>query len=479
MRLARWIYLRALGLVVLVAAGSLWAQLPGLLGSGGVWPAADQMRQLHDAPGIGFFDVPTLAWISASDGFLHALCAACIVLGVLLIAGIFPRLVLGLLWICWLSIVHVGGPFLSFQWDVLLIETLFFSIFYAPPGVRPRLADEPEPPVWSRVLLQILAFKVTFSSGVVKLASGDPSWRDLTALSYHYWTQPLPTWTSYVAAQWPMAIHQLSCAIMFLCELPLALCALGPRKLRLASAGALLSLQGALALAGNYSYYNLIAAVLCVPLVDDAALKFLFPKLKLPELPPKAGPPRRAGWALVAFYALMGLLTLFRGAQPYLGPLDWVGDQLRPFATINGYGAFAVMTKTRGEIILEGSHDGQTWKAWDFKYKPGKLDDRPTWIAPLQPRLDWQMWFAALGNCQSNPWILALQWKLLQGAAPVRGLLATDPFADAPPKLIRSTIWDYRFAPASEKGVWWTRSNPRPYCPPLTLDANGQLSAAD
>jgi hypothetical protein len=107
------------------------------------------------------------------------------------------------------------------------------------------------------------------------------------------------------------------------------------------------------------------------------------------------------------------------------------------------------------------------------------VDERPGFIAPYQPRLDWQMWFAALSACQSNPWILSLQWKLLQGAAPVRGLLESDPFGDAPPKFIRATVWDYRFAPYDEKGVWWTRDNPRPYCPPLTLDENGQLAAME
>lgn len=479
MRLARWLYLRGLAVVVLVAVVPLWLQLNGLIGSNGIWPAADQMKQLHAAEGLSFFDVPTLAWISASDGFLHFLCASCVVLAALLFAGIFPRLVLGLLWICWMSLVHVGGPFLSFQWDVLLIETLFFSIFFAPPGIRPKLATEPEPPAWSRFLLQFLAFKLTFSSGIVKLASGDPSWRDLTALSYHYWTQPLPTWTSYLAHQWPMFIHQLSCAVVFLCELPLALAALGPRKLRLASAVGMFTLQIALALAGNYSYFNLIAAVLCLPLLDDAALKLLAPRWKWPEL--SAPPPDlrlwklRAGIALVVVYAVASTLAFFRGAD--VPVLRKALNAVYPFATINSYGAFAVMTKARGEIILEGSRDGLTWTPWEFDYKPGRVDHRPGFIAPYQPRLDWQMWFAALSACQNNPWILSLQWKLLQGSAPVRGLLATDPFADTPPKFIRSTIWDYRFASPEQKGIWWTRENPRPYCPPLMLDENGQLAA--
>ncbi len=474
MRLARWLYLRALAIVVLVAVGSLWMQLDGLIGSNGTWPAAAQMKQLHQASGLSFFDVPTLAWISVSDGFLHALCAASVVLALLLLAGLWPRGVLALLWLAWMSLVHVGGPFLSFQWDMLLIETLFFSIFFAAAGIRPTLATEREPPGWARFILQFLAFKLTFSSGIVKLSSGDPSWKDLTALGYHYWTQPLPAWTSYVAHQWPMFIHQVSCLVMFICELPLAALALGTRKPRLIAAGGLFALQVALTAAGNYSYFNLLSAVLCLPLLDDAALRALAPRWKWPLLSP---PPHfarrwvwRAGIGLATFYALVSALVFLRGANGVL-------DALYPFSTINRYGAFAVMTKSRPEIILEGSRDGETWTPWEFKYKPGRLDVRPGFIAPYQPRLDWQMWFAALGNCQSNPWILSLQWKLLQGSAPVRGLLATDPFGDAPPKYIRSIVWDYRFAPLELKGVWWARENPRPYCPALLLDENGQLAA--
>ena len=482
MRLARWLFLRGLGVVVLVAVGSLWTQLSGLIGAQGVWPAAEQMKQLHAAAGLSFFDVPTLAWLSASDGFLHALAASCMVLGALLVAGLAPRLVLALLWLCWMSLVHVGGPFLSFQWDVLLIETLFFSIFFAPAGWRPRLATEAEPPAWSRFILQFLAFKLTFSSGVVKLASGDPSWRDLTALSYHYWTQPLPTWTSTILNELPMFAHQLACLAMFVCELPIAALALGNRPMRLIAAAGLFTLQAGLAAAGNYSCFNLLSVVLCLPLLDDAALRAFAPRWKWPPLAPSGplGNPwlKRAGLGLAVFYVASSVSFFFRGADGFAAPIRAVLNAIYPFSTINRFGAFAVMTKSRPEIIVEGSHDAQTWTPWEFKYKAGRLDRRPGFIAPLQPRLDWQMWFAALGDCSNNPWLLSLQWKLLQGSASVRGLLQTDPFGAAPPKFIRTTMWSYRFAPFEQTGTWWVRESPRPYCPVVTLDAQGQLIGA-
>ena len=241
------------------------------------------------------------------------------------------------------------------------------------------------------------------------------------------------------------------------------------------------ALQIALALAGNYSYFNLLAAVLCLPLLDDVVLRALAPKWHWPDLPARpyvaARWLRRAGIGLAGFYALTSTLSFFAGAAGLFAPIRGVLEAVYPFATINRYGAFAVMTRTRPEIILEGSRDGQTWTPFEFKYKPGRVDVRPGFIAPYQPRLDWQMWFAALSACQSNPWILSLQWKLLQGSQPVRGLFETDPFREAPPKFIRAMVWDYQFAPATQKGVWWARENERPYCPPLTLDEHGQLAA--
>jgi hypothetical protein len=492
MRRVRWLYLRALGGVALVATGSFWAQLQGLIGADGIWPAARLVGQLKASPDFLYFDYPTLAWISGSDAFLHFLAGGSVLLSVLLIIGVAPRLVLGLLWLFWMSLVHVGGPFLNFQWDVLLIEASFFSIPFAPPGWFPRLRDEAEPAPWSVFLLQWLAFKLTFSSGVVKLASGDPSWRDLTALSYHYWTQPLATWSSELASLLPMGVHQAMCFVMFVLELPVAALALGPPKLRQIAAWGMLTLQAGLAAAGNYSYFNLLAIVLCIPLIDDAALRMLAPKWKPAELPERPHVSSRgaeigegndgreaaaepnyeiAGRTFAAAVAVLGLMVFFRIGAPVL-------DRLQPFNTLNGYGAFAWMSKTRPEIILEGSNDGVAWTPWEFKYKPGRLDVRPGFIAPWQPRLDWQMWFAALGPCERSQWVLALQQQLLKGSSPVRALMGEDPFGGAPPKFLRTTLWQYRFAPWSEKGVWWAREDPRPFCPPLTLGPDGRLTAA-
>ncbi len=501
MRLTRWLYLRALGVSTLVAVGSFWAQLDGLIGSHGITPAAQVLANAR-AGGLGFFDLPTLCWLSSSDAMLHALAAACVVLSLLLIAGVAPRLVLALLWLGWLSLVQVGSPWLSFQWDVLLLEALALSIPFAPAGLRPREPEQPEPSGWSRFLLAFLAFKVTFSSGVVKLASGDPSWRDLTALSYHWWTQPLPTWTSYLAAQWPMAVNKLCCALTFLLELPVAIGALGPKWARRVAAGGMVTLQLTLGLAGNYSYYNLLAAALAVPLLDDEALRLMVPKRwKLPRWEPRpATAPgwvlglarlpsaalkrvaawpgweplaRRSGWALAAAVAAYSVVFFLSPAS-----LGAVGEHLSSFATVNRYGAFAWMTKTRPEIVIEGSDDGQTWKPYAFDYKPGPVEVRPKWVAPWQPRLDWQMWFAAMRPCGNDAWFISFLRTLLQGDRAVLGLMGPDPFPAHPPRLLRTQLYQYRFAPAGEKGMWWTRTLVGPYCRTVELGPGGELRVA-
>jgi hypothetical protein len=484
--LTRWLYLRLLGLTALVAIGSFWAQAGGLIGHDGIWPAAQTMEYLRQGH-TPFLAAPTLLWISSSDTMLHALGALGVLMSVALAAGVAPRVMLLGLWLVWRSLVTVGGPFLSFQWDILLLETLLLSVPYAPAGLLPRLSAETEPPAWARYLLIWLCVKLTFESGLVKVLGHDPSWiPDLTALSYHWWTQPLPTWTSFVANAMPLWLDQALCFVTLVLELAVPLFAFGPRRARLIAGAGILLLQSGLALAGNYSYFNLLAAVLCIPLLDDAALETLKPRAwRFPQLSPKPAAMRpwrrRAGWALVGVVALLGTLVF---SHRWMGvgvpaPAQWVLEQLDGLDVINGYGAFANMTKTRPEIIIEGSADGIEWKPYEFKWKPGRLDARPKWVAPWQPRLDWQMWFAALGECRASPWLLSTQRHLLLGTPRVLALFGDNPFEGAPPKQVRTLLYQYRFAPLGEKGVWWSRTFERPYCPALMLDAEGQLVAAE
>ena len=470
MRLARRLFFIGLGLTTLVAVGSYWWQFPGLGGAHGIAPLAVGMAGLRSSRDVGFFDVPTLLWLSSSDAMIHLLCGVAFSSGVLLVLGLAPRVACLTLWVSWLSLVEVGYPFLAFQWDVLLVETAFCAAFFAPPGLRPRLHSEPEPRAAFRWVMVTLACKVTLESGLVKLGSGDPTWRDLTALTYHWWSQPLPTWTSVLIAGAPMQLQRLMCLLMFVLELAFPLLALGPRLMRLTAAVGLMLLQAALFAAGNYSFYNLLAFVLAVPLLDDLALRRLWKS----ELPAGLAPrPARWPWVVTALYVSLSLgMFLGRGLDSSLL------RALRPFDTVNAYGAFAVMTKTRAEIVVEGSNDDETWLAYEFPWKPGDVTRRPPFVAPWQPRLDWQMWFAALGTCGSNPWVLELQQRLLSGTPEVLALFEKNPFPSAPPRFMRTRVFEYRFARWNEKGVWWTRTETGPYCVSVTLGPEGTLQRA-
>ena len=145
---------------------------------------------------------------------------------------------------------------------------------------------------------------------------------------------------------------------------------------------------------------------------------------------------------------------------------------LAPFSLANSYGLFAVMTTSRIEIVVEGSNDGQTWQPYEFKYKPGDPARRPHWVAPYQPRLDWQMWFAALGTYQENPWFSNFMVRLMRGTPEVTALLETNPFPDAPPVYVRASAYEYRFTDYDTRrntGRWWERERRELYFPEAEL----------
>jgi predicted DCC family thiol-disulfide oxidoreductase YuxK len=502
--LVRWVFLRSLGMIYLIAFVSLWVQIIGLVGRNGILPANSVMetiRQRADAQHLGlsrYHLVPTLGWFSATDGFLTLQCAAGATLAVLLIIGIAPAPCLFLLWLIYLSLATVCREFLAFQWDNLLLETGFLSIFLAPLQLWPRLSRAAPPSRLVLWLLRWLLFKLMFQSGCVKLLSGDPTWRNLTALTFHYETQPLPTWVGWYAHQLPAWAQKASAATMFGIELFVPFLIFAPRRLRQFACLVLAVFQALIFLTGNYCFFNLLTVALCLLLLDDAALKAFLPARLRKSLSPVGRASWRAtlagdvlaredarptGWkwpvqitvplaAIAVVTSLLQFSVLFRLPLPWPRPLLAVYGWLEPFRSFNSYGLFAVMTTTRPEIIIEGSDDGVTWRAYEFKYKPGDVNRRPGFVEPHQPRLDWQMWFAALGSYRHNPWLVNFCVRLLQGSPPVLALLERNPFPNAPPRYIRAVVCDYRFTDAATRrktGAWWSRRETREYLPPFSL----------
>ena len=172
--------------------------------------------------------------------------------------------------------------------------------------------------------------------------------------------------------------------------------------------------------------------------------------------------------ALVLLVSAVHFGATLDQSLPFPRPVVQVVRWLAPLRVANGYGLFAVMTTSRPEILLEGSDDGASWRAYEFRFKPGDPLRRPRFVAPHQPRLDWQMWFAALGGYQENPWLLELLGRLLEGSREVEDLLAVNPFPNHPPRFVRAVVYDYRFTDRAERarsGAWWRRQMQGLYCP--------------
>src|SRR5437773_9144331 len=358
--LSRWLFLRLIGLTYLIAFLSLWVQIDGLIGGNGILPAASYLGQISLVAGPErFWRLPTLCWLNSSDTMLHALCAGGSLLSLLLIFGIAPAPCLFFLWAFYLSLSSVCREFLNFQWDALLLEAGFLAIFIAPLQLRSTLGRAPPRSlaVW---LLRWLLFRLVFSSGVVKLASGDPAWRSLTALTYHYETQPLPTWIGWYAHQLPGWFQTASVAVMFFIELVLPFSIFASRRVRMFGFAGLVFLQVLIAATGNYCFFNLLSLCLCLFLLDDSS----WPRRWQERLLEKKEAVKRLQWPLWILAPISAVILLVTGAIllgtvnpriPWPTPVIELYSLMAPFRSTNGYGLFAVMTTSRPEIVGEGS----------------------------------------------------------------------------------------------------------------------------
>ena len=503
--LARRWFLRALGLTYLIAFVSLWVQVDGLVGSNGVSPLDQFLPAVYERFGHNAYSMlPTLCWFDPSDGFLHFLCAGGVVLSLILILGVAPAVSLVILFAFYLSLTIAGQMFLSFQWDILLLETGFLSIFLAPWRLWPRElmwwpgrfgvppsggpsrvnTELPASPATAHpvsraalFLLKLVLFKLMLMSGVVKLTSGDDCWWNLTALDYHYWSQPLPTVFGWWADKSPEWFKHFSVAFCLVVEIIVPFFIWAPRRPRLIAAGLLIFLQLAIAITGNYCFFNLLTITLCLLLIDDAVAASLRDGHAFRTA--KRLQDRLCSYAAIAVIVLTLpinawlIFTAFKPDVDWPRPLVAIYNRLEPLRIVNGYGLFRVMTKDRDEVVIEGSADGIDWLPYEFKWKPGDMMRSPGWCAPHQPRLDWQMWFAALGSYRENPWFSRLIVRLLQGSDDVSGLLAKNPFPHEPPRYIRAMFYRYRFTTLRERretGAWWKREQLREYLPTISSD---------
>ncbi|MGO8869585.1 MAG: lipase maturation factor family protein [Alphaproteobacteria bacterium] len=453
--LVSYLFLRLFGLIYLAAFVSFGVQALGLIGSHGIMPLADLVDGVASRLGPErFFLMPMVFWLNAGDFAIQAVCWAGAGLSLLLVFNRLPRLSLFLLYALYLSLFYGGQTFMTYQWDSFLLETGFIALL---------LSFATAPGIW---LLRWLLFRFMFMSGVVKLLSGDPNWWNLSALSYHFLTQPLPTPLAWYAARLPQSVLKFLTGGMFFVELVLPFLIFCPRRLRFFAAFGILLLQSCILITGNYNWFNLQTMLLCLVLFDDAALQKILPRQLARLLPARAEnrAPRRAVTVVVGALALLTVFCSlvemderFGGSPP--AAAEAVDRLIEPLHMVSSYGLFAVMTTERDEIVIEGSYDGVLWSEYEFRYKPGDVARRPPWNIPHQPRLDWQMWFAALEDPQRLRWFWHFLHQLLENEPAVTALLEKNPFPDRPPLYVRAEFYDYTYASSEEKakGLWWDR----------------------
>ena len=419
-----WLFARGLGVVALIAFLSYWIQAEGLIGSNGIMPHQEDLEEIKEIaernvnlPGK-YWLRPTLLWFNTIFN-LDILFGAGVVCSALLAIGIFPSLACLGVWVCYLSLMTVGEPFLSFQWDILLIEASLLSVLLIPLKKFHHPKDTVRISKVGRILLMGLLFKLMFESGIVKFTffapDGTNTWRNGSALDFHYWTQPIPHGLSWYIDRLPKEFDILCLWLMYFTEIVLPFFFFFPRNLRHFAFLAQVFLQTAIFLSGNYGYFNLLTLVLCIPLVDDQVLPLRFHKYFIPQNDKEVLGIQLLHNIRTIILSLFLIVFVWSGYH-YLEN-DLTGDNTskhsknNPFTTelitklklthsMNSYGLFRVMTTSRPELMLEASMDGKNWLTYKFKWKPGDLNRVPDLVSPHMPRLDWQMWFEAL-NAES------------------------------------------------------------------------------
>lgn len=465
---------RLIGLTFAIAFASYGVQVLGLSGSQGILPVAQYLEQVQQSLGVAaYWQLPTLFWLWSSDAALVTACWLGAAAGLAAAAGIYLRSSLTLCFVLYLSLQTTVQLFMRYQWDLFLLEAGFLAILVV--GGHRAV-------VW---LFRLLMFRFMFMGGMVKLNSGDIAWRDGTALDWHFYTQPLPNplaWYLHHAPDW--ARQAMTDGTLFV-ELLLPVLIIMPRKLRQLAALAFIALEAMILLTGNYNFFNLLTIFICIFLFDDQALRAVLPGRLIGWLERLAPRPKRrllAQARAVALTTVCAVLVMAGSAltwaratqQPYPASLTPAYRWLANFRLVGGYGPFAVMTKQRDEIVIEGTADGETWLPYVLPYKPQALDVMPGQVAPHQPRLDWQLWFASLSSYDRQPWFTALAAQLLRGSDDVEALFAVNPFPDEPPVAIRAKLYRYRFTSPEERAVsgdWWVREERGLYLPVARLTA--------
>lgn len=475
--LTRFVILRLLGLIYFVAFFSMAQQILPLIGENGLLPAQQFLARVEARTGSSFdafMRFPSLFWVDASDSLMIGMAYAGAVLSLVVLCGYANALLMVVLWTVYLSFTFIGQLWYGYGWEIQLLETGFLAIFLCPlldPRPFPR-RPPPVPVIW---LYRWLIVRIMIGAGLIKLR-GDACWRDLTCLDYHYETQPIPNPLSRVLHFMPGWFQKLGVLYNHVVELVAPWFAFWPRLARHVAGALMLSFQIVLILSGNLSFLNWLTIVPILACFDDALLRRILPRALVARAERAAERAEPSRWQRLAVAALV-VIVLFLSYYPVhnlFSDRQAMNTSFDRLHLVNTYGAFGSVGKERREIVFEGTDDtvltrSTRWKEYEFKCKPGDPYRRPCIITPYHYRLDWQIWFAAMSTPQRYPWTIHLVWKLLHNDPGVLGLLANDPFPDAPPRHLRAVLYRYEFAPADDPtGAWWRRTPLGVWIPPVS-----------
>jgi hypothetical protein len=516
----RWVFLRLLAAIYFSAFFPLLFQIEGLNGPNGILPMQRFLVAVRGGAGaMRFWYAPTLFWFSSGSHMMIAVIWLGLAASVAAFFNVWPRLSFFVCFVCFLSFVTAAQAFSSYQSDSMLLEAGFLALFFAPRGMMPGWGLASPPSRASLFLLQWEWFRIYFESGIVKLLSGEVQWRNFTAMDEYYQNGPLPTWIGWYVEHLPHWFHAATVAATLGMELAVVWMLLLPRRARFVCFCIVTPWEIGVILTANYTFLNYLVLALGFLLLDDGSLRRLLPRRfrgglpatsELKEVPRESKPlsiletgaaegeeskqtalSMAAQWNVVRLVLSATMLTwiayattaeLIEMPMPDLPLPSAPVTVLEPFRIANRYGLFAVMTRGRYEIEFQGSNDGQNWTPYLFRFKPQALDKAPGVYAPYQPRFEWNLWFASLGDWQENELVPLTEERLLENDRDVLGLFQANPFPQAPPHYMRAVLWQYWFTSMEEKrrtGDWWKRELLGLYAPEFMRKADGNFTAVE
>jgi hypothetical protein len=474
--LSRFIFLRGLGFVYFFAFLSAALQIVPLIGETGLLPVGSYLAALDQGSlAATFLQNPTFFLVNDSDFMLSALAWLGALLSLAVLFGYANSLIMLALWFLYLSYVNVGQLFYGFGWEIQTLEIGFLAVFLVPllDGRPFPRREAPLPFIW---LMRWFIFRFYLGAGLIKLR-GSECWDDFTCLYYHFETQPIPNPLSPLMHFLPDFILRAGVMFTEFLQVIATFLVFYPRILRIVAAVIFFIFQSILIITGNYAFFNWITLVPALLLFDDRFLARLLPSRLVRAA--EAAEANKIPFTPVQnnfFYMVFGVLVWM--SIPVVANL-WSEDQVmntsyNRWNLVNTYGAFGYVGKERYELVVSGTSDttiddDTVWVEYEFIAKPTDPERGHPVIAPYQPRIDWQIWFAAQSTPQQHGWLIHLVWKFLHNDPGALSLIEANPFPDRPPRYIKIDRYDYNFArPFSGKS--WERVYLEPWIGALDAD---------